>query len=125
MKLADNFELKEFNCKCGAVVPDEYVKNVIVLAWILQKIRTRISQPIFINSGYRTPAYNKKINGSLGSYHLTASAVDFFAPAMSAQQLYYNIVALMLDGSIPQCGIGIYDNFIHLDIRGNYNLFKY
>lgn len=125
MKLAENFELKEFNCKCGEPVPTEYIKNVTVLAWILQRIRDHINQPLIINSGYRTEEYNRKVGGSNNSYHKTAKAVDFFAPALSSEALYHEIVHLMLSGAIPHIGIGVYKTFVHIDIRGHYVLFNY
>jgi hypothetical protein len=43
---------------------------------IFQPIREHFDVPIYISSGYRSAALNKKIGGSKGSQHLTGEAMD-------------------------------------------------
>ena len=56
---------------------EEHIANMIVLAEkIFQPIREHFGVPIYISSGYRSAALNKKIGGSKNSQHLTGEAID-------------------------------------------------
>ena len=63
MKLTKNFNKAEFDCKCGCEMPKEVLINVQKLAGYLQILRDHLGKSIKINSGYRSPAHNKKIGG--------------------------------------------------------------
>jgi len=55
----------------------EHIENMIILAnKIFQPIREHFNVPIYISSGYRSAALNKKIGGSKSSQHLTGEAID-------------------------------------------------
>ena len=55
----------------------EHIENMKVLAEkIFQPIREHFGVPIYITSGYRSAALNKKIGGSKSSQHLTGEAMD-------------------------------------------------
>jgi zinc D-Ala-D-Ala carboxypeptidase len=55
----------------------EHIANMIILAEkIFQPIREHFGVPIYISSGYRSAALNKKIGGSKNSQHLTGEAMD-------------------------------------------------
>ena len=105
--LSANFKVREFACKDGSdkILIDPALVN------ILQKIRDHFKVAVAINSGYRTPAWNKKKNGSPSSRHLTGMAADInvkgVAPLKVAQYAE----------SIGVKGIGRYDNFVHVDTR--------
>jgi uncharacterized protein YcbK (DUF882 family) len=71
MKLTNNFSKSEFDSKDGAEMPDDVLENVKKLAEQLQILRDFLNVPIKINSGYRSPAHNKKIGGVKNSIHLT------------------------------------------------------
>lgn len=43
---------------------------------IFQPIRDHFDLPIYISSGYRSPALNSKIGGSTGSQHCLGEAID-------------------------------------------------
>ena len=43
---------------------------------IFEPIRRHFNSPIYISSGYRSAALNKKINGAKNSYHLYGMAMD-------------------------------------------------
>jgi len=79
-----------------------------------------------INSGYRSPIYNCTIGGATNSMHKTGGAVDI---GISTGQndntesslplaLYKIILQLIIDGKIPEGGVGLYNTFVHYDIRG-------
>lgn len=116
--LTTNFNLEEFNCKDGVQVPEELMPNVELLAKNLQVIRDHIGEPLHINSGYRTPAWNKKVQGKTNSYHMKAMAADLTTKNKTPKQLAALIERLIEKRLVKQGGIGIYPGFCHYDIRG-------
>jgi uncharacterized protein YcbK (DUF882 family) len=115
--LTRNFNLSEFSSR-GQPVPPEYLCNVRVLATNLQVIRARIGQPLVIISGYRSPAHNTAVGGATNSYHLSAQAADIRCGGLSPVELRQVILDLIESGEIMQGGLGLYDTFVHYDIRG-------
>lgn len=106
--ISKNFKLKEFECKDGShlvKVDDELLQK-------LQKLRNRIKKPIIINSGFRTEEWNKKVGGSPRSQHLQGKAVDIRVYGIKTTELAKYAEEIGFDG------IGIYKNFIHVDVRG-------
>jgi uncharacterized protein YcbK (DUF882 family) len=118
-KLSRNFDLKEFASKDGAETPPDVLENLRKLAANLEKIRAHFGNvPIKINSGYRSPAHNAKVNGKSKSLHMTGKAADFVIQGYTPQQIAAELEKLIAAKKISQGGIGIYPNFIHYDIRG-------
>jgi uncharacterized protein YcbK (DUF882 family) len=119
MKLTENFNLQEFDCKDGTPVPQQFVKNVKLLAEQLQTLRDYIKEPVMITgSGYRTPEHNKRVGGAVNSQHLTASGADINAKNYTPRQLSKIIEKLIREKKMLQGGIGVYKGFVHYDIRG-------
>lgn len=118
MKLTKNFSKSEFDSKDGAEMPHEILLNVIKLAHSLQKLRDELDAPITINSGYRSPSHNKKVGGAVASRHLTGRAADIDVKGFTSEYVARTIEQLILSGDMIQGGIGIYDTFVHYDIRG-------
>ena len=55
--------------------------NLTRLAQLLEGVRTVLhGAPILVSSGYRSPAINNLVGGSLGSAHMRGLAADFIAP---------------------------------------------
>ena len=48
---------------------------------ILQPLRDYLGKPIKVTSGYRSPALNKAVSGSIKSQHLTGNAADIVLPS--------------------------------------------
>lgn len=119
MKLTKNFNSQEFDCRDGTPVPIPLLDNVLELAKNLQVLRDDIGEPIHVNSGYRTPAYNKKIGGAPASQHLKAKAADITAKGFTPRQLAARIEKLIKEKKLWFGGIGIYPGFVHVDIRKN------
>jgi len=117
-KLTDNFSLSEFRCKDGSDVPPEYMGNVQELAENLQVLREYLEKPIRVISAYRTPKYNRKIDGARRSQHLTASAADIKVKGMEPQEIKKIVEKLIAEGKMKQGGIGVYKGFLHYDVRG-------
>jgi uncharacterized protein YcbK (DUF882 family) len=117
MKLTTNFNLSEFRCKDDTDVPAELLPNVQKLANELQKLRDELGLPIKINSGYRTKTYNKKIGGATNSMHVQAKAADIVVTDISPTNLYKRIEKLIEEGKVNFKGVGVYDTFVHVDVR--------
>lgn len=118
MELTKNFNLAEFKCNDGTEVPGAYVCNVAKVAQNLQVLRDYVKKPIIINSAYRTPGYNKRIGGAVKSQHLTASAADIKIPGMTSKQVHETILTLISLGKMHNGGVGLYNTFVHYDVRG-------
>jgi len=118
MKLTENFSLHEFKCRDGSVVPEELMDNVKELAENLQVLRDFIGKPITVISGYRSPSYNKKIDGARRSQHLLAKAGDLIVKDMTPDEVKAAIVQLIKEGKMKKGGVGLYTHFTHYDVRG-------
>ena len=84
MKLSKNFSLEELTRSATATKlgidnkPDEeHLKNLqVVVDEIAQPLRDHFGKPVRINSGYRSPALNEAIGGSINSQHSKGEALD-------------------------------------------------
>lgn len=120
MKLTSNFWLCEFACRDGVPVPKELIPNVQMLADNLQVLRDYIGEPIHINSAYRHTEYNRSIGGSARSQHLLAKAADIrVGEGFTPNIIYEAIEELIRSGEMKQGGLGLYDTFVHYDVRKN------
>lgn len=70
--ISPHFTLVEMACKDGT---DKVLYSTELMA-MLEKLRAYGGFTIHINSGYRTPAYNKKIGGASKSQHIYGTAAD-------------------------------------------------
>ncbi len=112
------FKLSEFESKDGAKMPDSVKSNLNELAKNLDIIREHINEPIYINSGYRSPEHNLNIGGAKNSYHMKGLASDIRTKSHTPLQLKMIVEKLINEGKIKQGGIGLYSTFLHYDIRG-------
>lgn len=119
MKLTKNFKREEFDCHDGTKVPNELMANVQKVAEQMQVIRDFFGVPIRVNSGYRTPKYNKKIKGSKNSQHMKATACDFKVQGKTAKQVQETLEGLIRIGAIQEGGLGKYRTFTHYDVRNH------
>ena len=106
IKIDKYFTLSEFQCpccKCVMLHPD-LLKNLI-------KLRSLIREPIYINSGYRCKEYNSQVGGVKHSYHMFGMAADISVRHFSISDL--SIQAKQVGFR----GIGVYKNFLHVDVR--------
>ena len=115
--MTKNFKLKEFECKDGSKMPLEVYENVIKLANQLQFLREYTGRPITINSAYRSPEHNAKVGGSKTSQHLLGKAVDITIQSLKPAEVFMVIEELIDMGHMLQGGLGLYDTFVHYDIR--------
>jgi len=117
--VTQNFKKHEFDCSCGCAMPLTVELNVQRLAEELQYIRNYIQRPITINSGYRCESYNNTIPGSSSrSQHVIGKAADIGVIGMNSAQVFEQLDELQYKGKIHTGGMGLYDTFVHYDIRG-------
>jgi uncharacterized protein YcbK (DUF882 family) len=118
MQLTNNFKLEEFACRDGSLPEGDLLVNCQELADNLQVLRDHIGKPITVISGYRPPAYNKKIGGAKKSQHLLARAADIKVRGMAPAEVHATILKLIKAGEMKQGGLGKYSTFVHYDTRG-------
>lgn len=106
--LSKHFRTREFQTgNCNFVIVST------MLLKVLDSLRDKIGEPIYINSGYRTPEHNKAVGGSTLSYHMYGMAADIRAEKHTPKQLY-TILDDMLNG---WGGLEEHNTFIHVDVR--------
>ena len=96
----------------------EAVKNLESLVLnVLDPIREKWQSPIYITSGYRCPALNRKVGGVEGSYHTRGMAADITAKSVFYNTaLYTEIRILHREGLIPltECYMERQGLYIHV-----------
>lgn len=107
--LSKNFSKKELACKCCG----KFILSLELIAG-LQELRDRAKCPLHINSGTRCSKHNKEVGGTSNSQHLFGRAADVWADNLTPQELYKlaENIKVFRDG-----GIGLYNTFIHVDVR--------
>jgi uncharacterized protein YcbK (DUF882 family) len=118
MKISKNFWKSEFDSKDGAKMPLRVLNNILDLARQLQVLRDYTGRRITVTSGYRSPEHNKKVGGVSNSQHLEGKAADIQVKGMRPMAVFRVIERLINDGKMKQGGLGLYNNFVHYDIRG-------
>lgn len=111
VKLGRHFKVKEFACKDGSPVVfiDEYLYTTLDI------LRHKLGKPVIITSGYRTPDWNAKCGGAKYSYHMRGMAADIRVDGMTAKELAKELDKIIENG----CGIIVYKNWVHFDVRLN------
>jgi len=106
IKIDTNFCLSEFQCPCCAhvIIHSDLLK-------LLVKLRNLVREPIYINSGFRCIKENKKVSGVDKSYHLFGMAADISLRSKRLMDI------AEFAHSVGFKGIGVYKNFLHLDVR--------
>ena len=107
-RITENFKASEFQCKDKTedlLLAEELLK-------LLEDIRKHFKAPVKINSGYRTPSWNQKVNGAPNSYHCKGMAADIVVKGHSSQE-----VAEYADSIMEKGGVIRYTNFVHIDVR--------
>lgn len=111
-KISPHFKLSEMACKDGS---DKVLYSTELMAK-LEELRAYGGFTVSINSGYRTPAYNKKIGGASRSQHVLGTAADIVVKKNGAVVSAKRVCCLCQ--SLGFKGIGyISANAIHVDMR--------
>lgn len=122
-KVAPNFNLDEFICKCGCnslIYEPELVEK-------LQKVRNAIGGPITIASGYRCESHNKKVGGDPNSRHIKGLAAD-----IKSSKNIWELARACYEAGFE--GIGVSDNlntkpvsgyYVHVQVGGERKFWTY
>ena len=97
INLTKDFQLHEFECKCGCEMPESVLTNA-----------------------YRCPTHNKEVGGVFDSQHLLGKAADIKVKELDPTELYSVINTLIRYEYVTESGMGLYNTFVHYDIRGTY-----
>lgn len=116
MKLTPHFLLSELACHDGTPVPEKYIANAKAICQRAEVLRAAIGSPLIVVSGYRSPAYNRRIGGAKGSYHMKGCALDLVSREVTATVLRETYLWLIKEGKVHDGGVGTYPNFVHIDI---------
>lgn len=110
-RLSPHFRVGEFHSEKD---PSDLVKIDETLVKLLEFIRNYVGAPVHIDSGYRSPQYNKTIkNASPNSQHCLGKAADIRVDGITPEKIAK--IAEIYLGSLG--GIGIYKTFTHVDVR--------
>lgn len=118
MKLTNNFSLEEFECKCGCEMPKFVKPNILELAENLQVLRDEIGR-IDLTNAYRCKEHNADVGGSTNSQHLLGKAADIKSKKLKPSEIAEIIDGLMKSEKFKAGGVGRYNTFTHVDIRGS------
>lgn len=110
-KITRNFTLREISCNCGRNNCNAKSVNGVAVER-LQKLRDLFDKPMVITSGVRCTYWNSAVGGKPHSLHLDGKAFDIYVPNSGDRFL---IVYLAM--SVGFTGIGVAENFVHIDIR--------
>lgn len=108
------FNTAEFESRDGK--PSPYGETVVHRELIvrLNAIRSRFGKPIIVNSGYRSPDHNKAVGGVKNSFHVQGLAADIRPEDLKDLPELQKIA----DELNPHGGVGFYNTFVHVDVRG-------
>lgn len=83
------------------------------LVGILKLIERKYGKSVIVTSGYRSPPYNRKVNGAKASLHMSCAAADIQVPGISKWELANFARAMTGRG-----GVGTYchTESVHVDI---------
>jgi zinc D-Ala-D-Ala carboxypeptidase len=75
---------------------DEVARLDALCTGVLDPLRDSIAMAIKVNSGYRSPALNKRVGGAPDSQHVRGEAADIQSSGMSVLDLFKSVVRLGL-----------------------------
>jgi uncharacterized protein YcbK (DUF882 family) len=103
-----NFRIEEFLCPLSG---EMYMHEPSLDA--LQKFRDLLGQPVYVNSGHRSPVYNAMVGGAPLSMHKKLA----FDVSLRNHTGRRSLLGIARTAGFR--GIGLYKSFIHLDCREN------
>jgi len=101
MKDAINFTLSELLLSQTATrlhldntpPPQALARIEQILAPGLQRVRYLLRCPVFVSSGYRSPAVNSAVGGAVASQHTLGLAADIVVPGFGSPQTVARVIA--------------------------------
>lgn len=114
----------ELACHDGTPYPVAWrEERAVRLAANYESIRNLLGDiPLVILSGYRTPEWNKHVEGASGSQHIQGRAIDIWHPLRSPKYVFDAIHEASVKGQLPLLGgLGLYKTFVHTDVRPRFS----
>lgn len=109
MKLSTHFTLAELTASSKAkslgldnTPAPELLPRMIMLAEMLERIRSTVNVPVIVTSGYRSPAVNRAVGGVTSSDHTQGHAADIVAPGFGTPEQLARLLAPL----VSTLGIG-------------------
>ncbi len=109
MQLSPHFTLAELTASTTAArlgldnAPEpELLPRLVLLAEMLERIRSTLNVPVIVTSGYRSPPVNRAVGGVTSSDHTQGHAADIVAPRFGSA----SDVATLLAPLVSVLGIG-------------------
>lgn len=109
MKLSPHFTLAELTASSKArergidnTPPPELLPRLVLLAEMLERVRSTLDAPVVVTSGYRCPELNRAVGGVTSSDHTQGHAADIVAPGCGTPYQ----VASLLAPLVSTLGIG-------------------
>jgi uncharacterized protein YcbK (DUF882 family) len=118
MKITPHFAVDEFACPLNGAPPSEMRGVLARLCEQLEVLRSELGAPVHIISGYRSPEFNEQIGGAPKSMHMQATASDIKVTGVSPRKVHSTILRLIEEGRMEEGGLGLYETFVHYDVRG-------
>lgn len=113
--ITENFKYEKLTCPCCARLKiDERTFRHMEL---LQEMRTKLDFVIIVNSGYRCKQHNTDVGGSTNSQHMIF-ATDIRPSWQNGFKQRLKAMYKMAE-ELGFDGIGRYESFIHVDLRGS------
>ena len=117
------FDLPEGKAAKRGCEPAEYPVQWVEtrlkpLCSALEVIRAEFGQPVRIISAFRPLPYNRALGSKDDSQHVLGLAADFQIDGVDPGVIYKRVLELHKLGRIAIGGIGVYNDFNHVDVRG-------
>ena len=111
--VTEHFKFTECICPCceRVKIMPEFFRHMKML----EEIRQKLGFAFIINSGYRCPDHNKEVSGSKNSWHMIFATDVRPKWGEGYDQRLKAMYKMALE--VHFGGIGLYESFIHLDLR--------
>lgn len=106
--LSEHFSKSEMACSCGC----GFDNPSYLLVQLLESIRSYFNKPIKINSACRCEKHNKEVGGEPNSQHVKGNAADINVVGVPCSRVWAYL------NEKHRGGLGRYDTFTHVDVRG-------
>jgi uncharacterized protein YcbK (DUF882 family) len=122
-RLSKHFVVEEFDCRDGSkVMKRDYNGLEFLCKTFLEPLRAKYGS-VTILSGYRSLAHNRRVGGASKSFHVYTmhdgndQAADIRCVRGTPRQWHSTLNWLRKNKRGGRGGLGLYSNFVHVDIR--------
>jgi uncharacterized protein YcbK (DUF882 family) len=122
-RLSKHFVVEEFDCHDGTKVQKRDYDGLSYLCrTFLEPLRKKYGR-VRVNSGYRTRSYNARIGGASNSFHIYTihdgndQAADITCASGRPSDWHRTLNTIRANKRGGKGGLGLYSNFVHVDIR--------